>query len=116
MVNLDYLYNPAATKPIFDRDYFIDKKLSFQIIENGTILPYQRMVDGKRTANDWGFGGIIDRNEKLVNSTHVYAGIGLSYTPPQNQLYTVPELSFTSACFIALGDTQLLTTSAVSGF
>ena len=41
MVNLDYLYNPAAAKPIFDKNYFVDKKLGFQVIEKGTMLPHK---------------------------------------------------------------------------
>ena len=32
MVNLDYLYNPEAAKPYFNKDYFLEKKLGFQVI------------------------------------------------------------------------------------
>ena len=59
MVNIDYLYNPAAAKPRFAKDYFVDKKLGFQVIENGTILPHRYTGDdGKRGIH--GYGGIVD--------------------------------------------------------
>ena len=54
MVNLDYLYNPAAAKKYFDKNYFIDKKLGFSVIENGMILPYKKTVDNKLTTNGLG--------------------------------------------------------------
>lgn len=43
MVNLDYLYNPTDdVKNAFTKDYFVDEKLGFQIIKNGTMLPYKK--------------------------------------------------------------------------
>ena len=41
MINLDYLYNPDAAKNILNKNYFVDKKLGFKIIEKGTILPHR---------------------------------------------------------------------------
>ena len=80
MVNLDYLYNPAAAKNIFGKKRFVDKPLSFSVIENGTILPHKDiMVDGKWT---WGSGGIIDGEGEFIKSSHVFSGAGKSYTSP----------------------------------
>ena len=81
MVNLDYLYNPDAAKKALNRNYFSDKKLGFQVIENGTILPYKDViVDGKRRV--WGYGGIVDSNGEYIKSSHVRGDLGASYTPP----------------------------------
>ncbi len=82
MVNFDYLYNPAAAKSLFNRNYFVDKKLGFQVIENGTILPYKKMIDDKSTKDGWGFGGILDSSGNFIKSSHVQDGAGESYTPP----------------------------------
>ena len=65
MVNLDYLYNPDAAKPYFDKNYFVDKKLGFNTIENGTILSHKRQ--GER--DWWGFGGIIDDKGQFIKSS-----------------------------------------------
>ena len=83
MVNIDYLYNPDRAKKFFDKNYFLDKKLGFQVIENGTILPHKDVwVNGKWT---WGKGGIIDNEDNFVkNSTF---GACKVYTPPTNRLF-----------------------------
>ena len=82
MVNLDYLYNPDAAKPYVDKNFFVDKKLGFQVIEHGTILPHKdSMVNGKWT---WGNGGIVDGNGEYIKSTHVNSSAGSSYTPPES--------------------------------
>ena len=79
MVNIDYLYNPDAVKPIFAKDYFIDNKLGFSVIENGIILPHKDIiVDGKWT---WGKGGIVDANGEYIKSSHVRESFGGGYTP-----------------------------------
>ena len=84
MVNLDYLYNPDAAKPKFDKNYFLDKKLGFQVIENGMILPHKDM----RTPGKWHFGlvGIVDSENKYVNSSSVHYGVGGAYTPPPESI------------------------------
>lgn len=80
MTNLDYLYNPAAAKEILNKNYFVDKKLGFQVIERGMILPHKDvMVNGKWT---WGKGGIIDGKGEFIRSSFVRTGLGGSYTPP----------------------------------
>ena len=105
MVNLDYLYNPAAAKPHFEKNYFVDKKLDFQVIEHGTIIPYKKMIDGKYGKSGWGYGGIVDSEDKFIESSFVYAGCGSPYTPPQNQFVTALKPLFISECSTALGDT-----------
>ena len=63
MTNLDYLYNPEPAKksPVFNRKYFVDKKLSFRTIEHGMILPPSPTGDdGKKKF--LGYGGIVDKN------------------------------------------------------
>lgn len=82
MVNLDYLYKPELAKPIVGRNCFIDKKLGFQVIEHGTILPYKKMVDGKKNKNNWGFGGVVDGEGRFIPGTHVLSRTVGSYTPP----------------------------------
>lgn len=83
MVNLDYLYNPAAAKPHFDKNYFVDKKLGFQVIEHGTILPYKKTIEGRTTPDGWGFGGIVDSKGEFIKSSHVVCGAGSIYAPPR---------------------------------
>lgn len=90
MVNIDYLYNPDAVKDSFNKNYFLDKKLGFQVIEHGTILPYQRIIDGKSTTDGWGYGGIVDNEGKFVKSSHVVYGVGSYYTP-QEPIQRSPE-------------------------
>lgn len=82
MINLDYLYDSAAAKSFSDKKRFIDKKLGFQVIERGTILPYKKTIDGKGTADYWGFGGIVDNEGKFIKSSHVACGFGSYYPPP----------------------------------
>lgn len=87
MINLDYLYNPEIAKSHFDKNYFVDKKLGFSVIENGTILPHKDVyVDGKWT---WGKGGIIDSNGKFIKDSHVLYGIDKHYTPPPRNRFNI---------------------------
>lgn len=78
MVNFDYLYNPEVAKPYFDKNYLVDKKLGFQVIEKGTILPHV-YVDGKWTL---GKGGIVDSNGEFIKSSSVIGNSESFYTPP----------------------------------
>ena len=76
MNNFDYLYNPAAAKQTFDKDYFVDKKLEFQVIERGMILPFKRIekFDG---------GGVVHSNGEYVKESFIHHGIGGAYTSPR---------------------------------
>ena len=81
MVNFDYFYNPDAVKKIFQENHLVDRKLGFQVIENGTVLPGKDLRGDGRWS--WGGGGIVDSNGKYIENSHVYFGIGTSYTPPR---------------------------------
>lgn len=84
MVNYDYLYNPDAAKKNLNKKCFSDKKLGFQVIEHGTILPYKIISSDSLERNVWGAGGIVDSEGKFINQSFVVNGHGESYTPPQN--------------------------------
>ncbi len=43
MTNIDHLYNKDAAQKFFGKNYFVDKKLHFQITERGTILPHKHL-------------------------------------------------------------------------
>lgn len=115
MVNLDYLYNPDAAKPYFDKNFFVDKKLGFQVIENGMILPHKdTLVNGIWT---WGKGGIVDGKGEYIKRSHVVSGCGSIYTPPpQNQLNTAPKRLFIWVYGFRYGDTSSPITFVASGF
>ena len=115
MVNLDYLYNPEAAKPLFDKNYFVDKKLGFQVIENGTILPYK---DDGLGGLAGALGGISDHTGKFIKSSFVMdiRRDGRGYTPPQNLFKKATILSYTSDIFIPFGVMQSLIISVDSGF
>lgn len=82
MTNFDYLYNPAVAKGIFDKNYFVDKKLGFQVIEHGMILPHSHIGDdGKKTG--LGYCGIVDSNGEYEKKSFIHYGIGGKYTPPR---------------------------------
>ena len=83
MVNIDYLYNPDAAKNSFNKNYFVDKKLGFQVIEHGMILPHKRIPDAKESRiRIWGLGGVFDSNGTFVKSSHVNAYLKSEiYTP-----------------------------------
>lgn len=85
MTNLDYLYKPEAAKEIVNKNYFVDKKLHFRIIERGTILPHKHMyVNGQWT---WGFGGIVDNRNEFVKESFVNSDGGGAYTPNEGILH-----------------------------
>ena len=90
MVNLDYLYNPTAVKKIFNENYFVDKKLGFQVIEDGMILPHKKTkIKGQWS---WGAGGcIVDSAGKFIPTTSAKTEVGKSYTPSQESIMHVNE-------------------------
>ena len=102
MVNIDYLYNPKAAKPYFDKNYFVDKKLGFQVIENGMILPHKK--SNLPGAHAWGLGGIVDSEDNYIGSSAIITTTAdRKYTPPQSQFNTALKPSFTSECFSLFG-------------
>ena len=81
MTNLDYLYKPNAAKKVVGKHYFLDKKLGFQIIENGMILPH------KKVSGTWfGLGGIVDNNNKYIPSSSSWYMWDKSYLPPPESI------------------------------
>ena len=90
MVNLDYLYNPNAVKDIFDENYFVNKKLGFQIIENGMILPHRKIkVKGEWS---WGVGGcIVDSTGKFIPTTSAKTEVGEAYIPSPESIQYNPH-------------------------
>lgn len=86
MVNIDYLYNPDAVKQAFDKNYFLDKKLGFQVIEHGTILP------SKSGGKSWfGLGGIVDSKGEYIRSSSTNDAFGGAYTPPPESIQHISE-------------------------
>ena len=83
MVNPDYLYDPEAAKPYFAKNYFIDKKLSFQVIENGTILPHTIMPERGNGFWSKNLGGIANIKGEFIKESYVHCGVGDIYTPPR---------------------------------
>ena len=105
MTNLDYLYNPEAAKAHFTKNYFVDKKLGFSVIENGIILPHKKIPNAQTTARKfWGAGGIVDKNGTYFKRSFVNNGDGKYYTPPQNQFNTARKPLFILECFVTFGD------------
>ena len=80
MVNFDYLYNPDFAKEAVDKNYFVDKKLGFRIIDNGTILPTRGSEAGKPVVIG-GIGGIVDSKGEFIKESHIHLGTGGAYTP-----------------------------------
>ncbi|MBO4780264.1 MAG: glycosyltransferase family 61 protein, partial [Selenomonadaceae bacterium] len=83
MVNFEYLYNPAAARDSFKLDYFLDKKLGFQVIEHGTILPHKKFTRPNGTWH-FGLGGIVDTNGKYISGSEMHRGTGGAYVPPES--------------------------------
>ena len=85
MTNLDYLYNKEAAKRAFVENYFVGKKMSFQTIENGMILPHKDViVDGVWT---WGSGGVVDSAGVFIAGSSVKSDVGKNYTPPPDEIH-----------------------------
>lgn len=81
MINLDYLYNPNAAKGLIDKNYFIDKKLGFQVIEHGMILPPTVLLQNNVRKSF--AGGVVDGNGEYIKESSIHYGIGAKYTPPR---------------------------------
>ncbi|MBQ3442121.1 MAG: DUF563 domain-containing protein [Selenomonadaceae bacterium] len=78
LINFNNLYNPNITRP---QNCSLKKKLSFQVIENGTILPSKNILDGLVTT--WpGFGGVVDSKGEAVKNAFSVSNNGTIYNPP----------------------------------
>ena len=85
MTNLDYLYNPDVAKEHFSKSYFSDKKLGFQVIEHGMILPSKSINDDGKVSG-LGYGGIVDSNGGYVKESYITYNTGGKYTPPPESI------------------------------
>ena len=101
MVNFNYLYNHEGNER-FNKNYFVDKKLSFSVIENGILLPYREILNDKKKI--LGAGGIVDNNGEFIKSSSLRYGKGTGYYPPP-RLYTAPKPLYILECFITFGGT-----------
>ena len=116
MVNLDYLYNPDAAKKILSENHFVEKNLSFRVIENGMILPRKTRNDDGTLISVVGRGGIIDSNGQFIKSSFVNYVTGGAYTPPKNQFYIALKPSFISWFLATFGVIAYLIIFAACGF
>lgn len=89
MTNLDCLYDSNTAREVFDENRFIDKKLGFQVIENGMILPQRSTGDDGKTKGGGGYGGIVDSNGEFVKESFIHYGTGGKYTPPHHRFCIV---------------------------
>ena len=86
MVNYDGLYNKNFFGNKLNKNHFSDKKLSFTVIENGIITPFNCfIVDNKKA----GFGGIIDAEGKFIPRSFIHEGVGDAIPPKDFE--NIPE-------------------------
>ena len=72
MVNYDYLYDLNAFAEDVNVDHFTNKVLSYQVVENGYILPFKN-IEGK-----FG-GGVVNSNKEYLQETSLHCGRGCGY-------------------------------------
>lgn len=78
LVSYDGLYNKNFFGDKLNKNHFSDKKLSFTVIENGIITPFNYfIVDNKKV----GFGGIIDAEGKFISRSFIHEGVGDAIPP-----------------------------------
>ena len=82
MTNYDSLYKKNYYGEKLFENHFSKKELGFQIIENGTILPY------KPLENSVGLGGIVDVEGNFIKESFIHRGAGNSYTPDRKVKYS----------------------------
>lgn len=87
MLNLDYLYNPNsnAAKRARTKNFLVDKKLGFSVIENGTILPQKTTpLGGLKGA----LGGIVNSKGKYIGKSFVKDSFKVSraYVPSSESI------------------------------
>ena len=94
MNNLDYLYNADDARKVFGKNHFVDKRLSFKVLEGATVLPHKHLyVNGNRTT---GLGGLVDRRGAFVKNSFIFNGMGAAYTPTE-------DVKHSSATVVYLG-------------
>lgn len=101
MTNLDYLYKPDAAQRFFNFSRFVDKKLGFQVIEHGMILPYKKFND-KGEHGQAGWGGIVDAEGKFIKESHIHTGTGGAYDFPSESLQHSSETAIYLGIFFQI--------------
>ena len=81
MTNYDGLYKKKYFGEKLFENHFSEKKLGFQIIRGGTILPYEPLE------NAVGLGGIVDAEGKFIEESFIHRGAGNSYIPEKKVRY-----------------------------
>ena len=79
MTNLDYLYNKKDSRKFFRRNHFVDKNLSFKIIEHGIIFPHYKNLVADTATLWWGRGGVVDNQGNFIEGSLVGKGTGGVY-------------------------------------
>lgn len=101
MVNYDYMYNKEFYGDSLYKNHFHNKKLHFQIIEKGTVLPHKKIdIDGKF---NWGFGGIVDEQNNFIESSSLARGTTAAYTPTEEIQYSDETVIYFSMFFNVWG-------------
>ena len=76
MVNYDGLYNKEYFGDKLVENRLSERRLNFQIVEKGTILPFRYIdINGRLMA----MGGVLDSFGNFIENTSVHEGIGGSY-------------------------------------
>ena len=67
-----------------NRNHFLEKKLDFKVIENGTILPYKSVPTTSKNFWQRHRGGIVNNNGTFVKGSAIYETYtDKDYTPPR---------------------------------
>ncbi len=78
MPNLDYLYNKDdAVKDYFGKNYFADRKLGFQTIPHGIIIPHTKTEE----TDYWGISGVIDEQRRLHKGLNTMQDVTFTMSP-----------------------------------
>lgn len=81
MTNLDYLYSKDAAKNYFGKKHFVDKKIGFQTVKNGIIIPHIK----DDTTDYWGISGVLDGEGLRHKGINTMASVQFRL-PPDTQL------------------------------
>ncbi|MCR5651299.1 MAG: glycosyltransferase family 61 protein [Lachnospiraceae bacterium] len=73
MTNYDYLYDKSNySQYIEDQNHFVDKKLSYVIVEKGYVLP-------TKIISYMGYGGVLSQNGEFIEGSDLYRSYGGKY-------------------------------------
>ncbi|MBE5790338.1 MAG: glycosyltransferase family 61 protein [Clostridiales bacterium] len=72
MINFGYLYNVESYQNILGMEHKVDRNLSWNILENATLLPFAYIPDNLG-------GGIIDERGEYIDGSGLHKGLGTGY-------------------------------------